>query len=425
MKSIVIKINAYIYYGWVIVMLSGLTLFMSSPGQTYGISVFVKAYQETFSYSSTLISTAYSIATTLSGVMLIFLGKAIDKYSNRRMLIIVGVLLGLTAFYNSFVSNIVMIFFGFFMLRYFGQGSMTLIPSTLIPHWFVKKRALAMSLAGIGGLIATFIIPSVNVMLIQTYGFQMAWRLWSVVLLFGFVPLVVVFAANKPEDFNIPMENDVEGVFKHLSDLDVKQSHTLKEAMQTKSFWFAGFIAMIPSMFTTGLTFHFFQLMALKSISEGEAAFVIGFVAFPAFVIPLLARSVIDRYEVKYILRVTTLMILVSIVFLQMFVFNVFTALVFMLFYGFSIALQNTTTNVLWPNYFGRTHLGSIRSAATVFMVIGSALGPLPFALSFDMTGSYLSSFIFSFVFVFVGFLASFYIKKPVMKTNHTSFYHD
>lgn len=210
MKNIIIKINQHIYYGWIIVLISGVALFMSSPGQTYSISVFINAYNQEFGYSSTLISSAYSIATTLSGLLLVFVGRAIDKHGSRKMLLIIGTLLALTAFYNSFVSSILMIFLGFFMLRYFGQGSMTLIPNTLVPQWFSKRRALAISLSAIGGLLATLLVPSINYWLISAYGWQIAWRIWSLILVVVFLPLVFLFVGDQPEKYGLCVENELD-----------------------------------------------------------------------------------------------------------------------------------------------------------------------------------------------------------------------
>jgi len=183
MKSLILKINKGFYYGWVIVVLSAMTFFLSAPGQTYSISVFIKVYIEEFNYSSTLISSAYSIATVISGVLLVFMGRAIDKYGVKKVLIIVTIMLGITTFYNSFVSNIYMIFFGFILLRYFGQGSMTLIPSTLVPQWFEKKRAFAISIASIGGLLAMLLVPSFNLWMISHIGWENAWRVWGLILI--------------------------------------------------------------------------------------------------------------------------------------------------------------------------------------------------------------------------------------------------
>ena len=416
-KEAALKLNKRFYYGWMMVLVSGLAFFVSAPGQTYSISVFINAYNQEFGYSSTLISSGYSIATTISGLSLIFMGKAVDKFGPRTMLIIVGIMLGVTAFYNSFVSNIAMIFVGFFLLRYFGQGSMTLIPNALVPQWFEKKRAFTISLAGLGNLLATLTIPAFNLWMINALGWQQAWRVWSLILLVGFVPIAFLFVINRPEDLGMTMENedygdDEEAIKESLLQME-RESYSLKEALRTKEFWFAGIIGMIPSMFTTGITFHFFSMMALRSVSNEQAAVIIGLVALPAFIMPFLAKIVIDRYPVKYVFTITLTMMVFSMLWLMLAVNGAITATLFILFYGVAVAVQGVALNVLWPNYFGRLYLGSIRGAATVFMVIGSALGPLPFGIGYDLTGGYNHVIFGMMIFTGITIFMALAIKKP------------
>ncbi len=45
--------------------------------------------------------------------------------------------------------------------------------------------------------------------------------------------------------------------------------------------------------------------------------------------------------------------------------------------------------DVAGPAYFGRCHLGSIRSIGFSVGVAGAALGPLPFGLAYDLLGGY------------------------------------
>jgi MFS family permease len=416
MKYLIQKINATFYYGWVIVILSAMTFFLSAPGQTYSISVFIKVYLEEFEYSSTMISTAYSVATIISGTMLVFMGKAIDKFGIRKVLLVVPIMLGLTAFYNSFVSSIYMIFVGFIFLRYFGQGSMTLIPNTLVPQWFKKKRAFALSIAGLGGLVAMLLVPSFNLWMISQIGWQNAWRIWSLILIIGFIPIVFMFAANKPEDLDMTIENDMDtteqSIAEALIELD-KDSFSLSEAIKVKEFWIVGMINMIPAMFSTGLAFHFFTIMELRSISSEAAAVILGLMALPAFIMPFISKLVVDKYPVKYILSTTFFMTILSMVFLMFGVNNVTLAIIFILFYGLGIAVQTLSTNVLWPNYFGRKHLGSIQGAAIVFMVVGSALGPLPFGIAYDITGGYNIAILGMIIFTSIAFFLSFLVTKP------------
>ncbi len=415
MQSVAQKVNNKLYYGWVMVAVSGLGLFFSAPGQTYSISVFINAWRSEFGYSASLMSAGYMAATILSGSLLVVMGKMVDRFGQRRMMMIVGVLLALSAFYNSYVMNIGMIFFGFFLLRYFGQGSMTLIPHSLVPQWFEKKRAFAMSLENIGGLIATLSVPTINYFMITSFGWQMAFRFWGIALVLIFVPVVFFTVINKPEDINMQIdgENNGEDAVKEALEKMNHESFSLKEALKTKTFWFIGGMSVIVPMFSTGVTFHFFEMMSQRNLSENNAAFIIGMLAFPAFFMPFVAKILIDKYPPKYIFFTTLMMIFLSMVYLAFFVSGFVSAMIFILFYGTAVAVQVVTLNIIWPTYFGRKFLGSIRGAAQVFMVISTAVGPLPLGLSFDLTGSFNYAIYLMMGLTVVSMILSVSIQRP------------
>jgi hypothetical protein len=48
-----------------------------------------------------------------------------------------------------------------------------------------------------------------------------------------------------------------------------------------------------------------------------------------------------------------------------------------------------TVNMVIWPNYFGRIALGSIRGVASTAMVAAAALGPFLFGYVVTLSGSY------------------------------------
>ena len=416
MKALAIKMNKRFYYGWVVVFVSALALFFSAPGQTYSISIFINVYETEFGYSKTALSTGYSIATTVSGLLLIIIGRLTDKVGQRFMLVLVATLLAFTAFYNSVVANLWMIYVGFFLLRYFGQGSMTLIPNSLVPQWFDKRRALSISVAGYGNLLATLVVPIFNVWLINTLDWQNAWRFWGFGLLLVFVPIALVLVINRPEDAGMTMENgeepDEDAARQSLLEME-RSSWTLKETLRTKEFWFVGLMSLIVPMFTTGITFHWIEMMAQRNIAREAAAITIGLIALPFAVMPFFARVLIDRYPVKNVFLLTLGMIILSMLWLAYFIHGIAGAIMFILFYGLAVSIQSVALNTLWPNYFGRKYLGSIRGAATVFMVIGSALGPLPFGVVFDQTQSFVPVILGMMVMTMGAIGLTLLIKKP------------
>ncbi|WP_434122141.1 MFS transporter [Salinicoccus roseus] len=158
------------YYGWVIVAVCGLAVFFSGPGQTYSNAAFIDEYIKEFGWSRTEVSSLYSFATLVAGFVMIGVGNFIDRFGQKKMMIIAAIVLALATFFNSFVQNMFMLAIGFFFIRLFGQASMTLIPNTLVPQWFIRKRGLAFSLMMLGSFSSAMLFPIINVWLISEWG---------------------------------------------------------------------------------------------------------------------------------------------------------------------------------------------------------------------------------------------------------------
>lgn len=410
------KINPYFYYGWFIVFISAVSMFFSAPGQSFSISTFINYYIEDFGYSRTYISFIYSFATVLSGSLLFIVGRHVDKLGQRKMSLIIGLALSIACIFNSLIQNVIMLFLGFFLLRYLGQGSMTLIPNALLPQWFEKRRAFAVSLASLGIILANVIVPPLNIYWIQNYGWDITWRFWSLAIIVIFLPLVYLFVIDKPEDIQLLPDNTPvhshQDLLNELEKTD-RESFTLKESMRTKEFWFIGIISMIVPMVTTGMMFHFFSIMNLQGLQEETAAFAIGLISLPGFFMPLVSGLIIDRYRSKYIIAITLSVIALDLLFMLI-VSNLFMAIAFMLIYGSATNVQNLTLNIIWVKYFGRKHLGSIRGVATVFTVFGSAFGTIPFGLSYDITGNYIAVFIIMSIICFAALSMALSIQRPI-----------
>jgi MFS family permease len=56
---------------------------------------------------------------------------------------------------------------------------------------------------------------------------------------------------------------------------------------------------------------------------------------------------------------------------------------------GLTSGLTSALAATVWSYYYGRRNLGAIKGLAQTIFAIGTAAGPLPFALVFDGTRSY------------------------------------
>jgi MFS family permease len=408
-------IQTRFYYGWVVVAVAGLSVFFSGPGQTYSISIFKDYYIEEFQYSNSFVSGLYSVATLLAGLLLFLVGRLVDKYGQRKIMTIIGVLLALTCFWNSLIIGPVMMFIGFFMLRIFGQGSLTLLPNTLVPQWFMGKRGRALSIMAIGGFASSALFPPVNHFLNHTFGWRITWVIWGVLLLVIFVPAAFFLVRNKPEDIGLTIDGHSN---QHRTSgklhVEVNEiSWTLKEAMKTRSFWFILFCVSVPALVNTGITFHIVSIAEGKGLTAGHASMVLALMALIGFPLSFVSGYLVDRFQVKYVLALTFLGHIVSILVLWQ-LNSVFGAVIYGGLWGMVNGLERIVLSIVWPNYFGREHLGSIKGLAQSVMVIGSALGPLPFGLFYDWFHGYNEILLLIILFPLLAGILALLSPKPV-----------
>lgn len=411
-----LKYRHKFFYGWVIIVFAVIAIFFSSPGQTYSIATFIDAYIIEFGYSRTLIASLYSGATLLSGLLLIVMGKAVDKFGPKRMYIVVGIALFGTSIFSGLIMNQMMIFISFLLLGYLGQGSLPLITGALLPQWFDKRKAYAFSMLSMGSVIGNMFVPAMNTTIIKHFGWRLAWASWGILFLVIFVPLASVFVINRPESVGLLPDNrkvnELDTIQEALDDMK-RQSFTLREALKTKTFWLIGLISMIMPLVNTGLMFHIFSILAGKGMDATSTAFVIGLFAFPGVGMPFIAKNILDRFRTNKLLTILFSVITVIYIGFQ-FAFNTMTVGLLMIVLGFATNILNVLMSTVWVRYFGRLHLGSIRGAAIVFGVVGSALGPLPFAIAYDLIGNYRLILIVMALVTLSGVMMSRQIERPV-----------
>lgn len=406
------------FYGWVIVVLSALTLFFSGPGQTYSVSVFIDSYINDFGWSRSLVSTMYSMGTLLAGICMSLVGGLFDKKGHRKMTAVVAVVFGAALIWMSMVRSLVMLFMGFFFIRLLGQGSLTLSSSTLVPQWFVKRRGRALSLVSLGGALSAAVLPPVNAWMINTYGWRIGWRFWALMLWLVMVPIGLFFTRNRPEEIGLTVDNEDKSdnvAHKNPKLIDLEDSWTVKDAMRTRSFWLLLFCFTIPSAVGTGMTFHLVSIMAEANLSLEVAAMVLSIQAIVRLPILPIAGFLADKLPSRYIVAGIQTILLLSVV-VVLLTRSFYVALIYGVLRGINLSFQSIIGSAIWPDYYGRGHLGSIRGVAMMGMVIGSAFGPLPFGIAFDLFGGYTQILVLSAIIPAVGIVAALMAKPPVKR---------
>jgi cyanate permease len=163
---------------------------------------------------------------------------------------------------------------------------------------------------------------------------------------------------------------------------------SLGEAMKTKTFWFLLLAGSSQPLIGTALTFHQVSLLAGKGISPEIAASVFAIIAPFQIAGTFLSGFLSDRFSNRHLLAFGQILLAVMMLFTFL-ISSTWHAFVYGALAGLSAGSIMTALTVIWPNYYGRRHLGSIRGVAAASMASFAAVGPLPFGWIFDITGSY------------------------------------
>jgi MFS family permease len=316
-------------------------------------------------------------------------GWLLDRFGARVMLTIIGLLMGSAAIWMSTVNNPIELYVGFVGIRLFGQGSLTLIPTTLVAVWFVRKRGKAMAFAGLGMLAGQATFPPLIHLLISNYGWRGAWIGLAVVVWAVLLPVAVLLVRRSPESIGLRPDGDVAPLRRDVTAGNASTSDwPLRRAARTRAFWLVLVASSSPSLISTALVFHQVDVLSTRNIGPGVSAAVLSVMGLTSFVGVMMAGFLTDRFPNRYLLASSQLLLMGAMV-LVMFLTTTWQALVYGTMIGIANGFTMTTSAVIWPNYYGRRFIGSIRGVAMTMMVAAAALGPLLLSLGFDLTGSY------------------------------------
>ena len=385
------------YYGWVIVVAATMGQILTSPGQTYAISIFIEEFITDLEISRTLVSTLYTLGTLFASLALPFVGRQIDRRGPRAVAVLVTLLFGLACVYMGSVRTAWMLGIGFFLVRLLGQGSLSMVSSNVMNRWWVRRRGAVLGIAGVAASVlglGTF--PSIIHALIGRFGWRTSYPLLGLVVMAVMLPVALVFYRRQPEDYGLQPDGGLgsggaqprmvaEGG--HHTGI-VEENWTSREAVGTTAFWLISMGVATGSMLSTGLHFHMVSIFSDSGLASGIAAAAYLPVAATVAVVRLVAGFLADRIPARVLLCFALVGQAVSLILAP----NLSTQWMAMLYgvvLGISNGLQMTVSSVVWANYFGRRHLGAITGIASFIGIAGSALGPMPMGIARDLLGSY------------------------------------
>ena len=394
-----------------------LSLFFTGPGQTFSFSIFIDSFIQDFGWSRTLVSTMYSLATLISGLLMFLIGRLVDRFGARWVCLGAAALLGVACIHNSFLVSPAMLFFGFFLARFSGQGTLGLSAGTLAPQWFVRRRAFAIMLVGMGNTIAAMVYPLMNTYLIHTLGWRMAFRVLALGVWIIYLPIAYVFLAGRPENIGLlPDGRTADEGRKDDAGVEEQQSLTQLQAIATPSFWIAAFAGFQFSMVGTGAAFHYISILREHGFTDLFAARLMSISPVVGIICAVTLGLFLDKIRRPHLIMAAACVIQMTAFILLAYLNGAPMAYARTVLSGASGSVLMLCIGVLKPLLFGRRYIGGISGAMSVIMVVGSALGPVMFGVAYDVLNGYRQVLLISAFLPAIASVAAIFIKRPIIK---------
>lgn len=396
-----------LFYGWIILAAGTIGMLMSVPGQTVGVSAFTEFLLEDLQIDRDNLSLAYLFGTLASGLMITRAGKLYDRYGARVMAFIAGVALGIMLLFltridviadafgrSGFLSPVLVTFVllavGFWGIRFFGQGMLTMVSRNMVMKWFDKRRGMANAVLGIFTAFGFSLAPQVFSSIIEQLEWRGAWVALAIAVGLVFAVFVLLIFRDNPESCGLRPDGRLSARQQRkrppsLPDHDF----TLKEARSTLAFWAFTLALSLSALYITGLTFHVVSIFENGGMDAARALGIFLPTSFIAMTIQFGFSYLSDFVKLKYLLMLFVAGMLISSAGLLVLASSGPGYLLLIGGNGIIWGLYAVLIGVTWPRFFGLRHLGAISGFSLSWTVIGSAMGPYLFSLSFKYFHGY------------------------------------
>ena len=350
--------------------------FCSSAGQTFYISLFGGELRAAFDLSHGAFGTIYAAATLASAATLVWAGRLIDRvrlpvFAAAVMTALAGISLLMGAVWS--VGALAAALFG---LRLFGQGLAGHTAGTAMGRYFEAERGRAISIAVLGLPAGKFVLPSLVVAALAVTDWRSVWGATAFALLAA-IPLVFLFlSGHGARDKALRARRDAGT---SAADGD----SALGAALRDPGLWLRlPALLATPAIFT-GLIFHQVHLAESKGwpLSLMAGSFTVFAVASVAAT--LAAGPMIDRLGARRLVPVFLAPLLLSCLALAVSDDRAVAPL-FLGLMGLGTGVSFVIGGALWPELYGSTHLGAIRSFTQAVMVFATGFAPAAMGLAID-----------------------------------------
>ena len=373
------------YYGWWVLGATFVLGVLSGGIFSHSNAIFFGPIKRDLGLNSTQTSLIFSLVRAEGSFAGPIVGRFVDKFGARPMIIFGGLLASAGFMALSWVHSYVL--FVVIFVGMVGVGKSSGLGQVLISavnRWFIRRRSLAMSICitgfASGGAV---LLPLISIG-VSTIG----WRdvmLYSGIFMAVIVVPLALLVRHSPEQMGIepdlPRPEDDTATQTSLVDFTVRQ------ALRTRSYWilFTGSVLRITMW--GAISVHAVEMFVWKGMSQGEAGLMFSLMFFLSIPMRLAAGYLGDHIPLQPMMGGG--MVAASLAVVAMLVMDGNTA-VYLFVVLMAVEQGGSTLNwVALGNFFGRTSFATLMGIISTAFNLGMLVSPIYAGYMFDRTGSY------------------------------------
>ena len=349
--------------------------FFSSFGQSFFLGLFNSPIRNELGITHGQFGNIYAMATIISSVLLIWVGKKIDEYQIFYYSFFVIILLFLSSLFFSFINSIFLLAIGIFLMRFSGQGLMSHTSTTTISRFFEKSRGKALSTIWFGLSSAEFILPVFVTYFFVIYSWRTVWQGIAIIIIL-FLPIVI---------FNTIRSVKLESREKDQNpkiNLKIKSWRRV-EVIKDFRFYIVSLNMLAMPWVATGVFVYqsFITESKMWSIYTIPKAFMV--YSITSIITLFFSGFLVDKFTSRKLIPLMNIPLLFAMLVL-FYNEQEISAFIFLGLIGVSNGLANVLGSSTWAEIYGVKYIGSIKALTTALMVFSTAFGTAVFGVLID-----------------------------------------
>ncbi len=308
----------------------------------------------------------------------------IRRVGVRTLILVCGVVSGVSLYAISYVSGLPALYVGAFLAGCLMPLATQMGGAVLINEWFVKRRGtmlgIVMSTASLGGVVAGTVLPPV----VLSGGWELGFRVVGLTNLGVCLVAGLFLVRGRPAHVNLR----AYGAYDDVAHGDVGRSHGTAAAAFASPQFIALTIGLILYSMLMAMQQQFPPLMSEHGLSLEEAGTLLAVLSVANIAATLLYGALNDRFGPLASIVLACVLLIAS---LGLFVVsNGFVPQgAAILVYSIPAIASPVITPILYRHTFGDKHLVALLGIGIATMPVGVALGAPLWGMVKDALGSY------------------------------------